>query len=801
MIHPALRSSLLCALLATCVLPALHSRADDPANSIRMVGELAFPPVLEGQNWLQNLILHNDGTGPVTVTNFAWPTGFSGGWTGTISSSESRIVPVTFAPSTTGDFGGTLLVQYDATTSTTSRTVSGTGTPRPTFSITNPAAPLSVGFFTTSLVIEGTASTSLVGRIRWTNDLTGTSGDTPAQSAWQTTVPLGIGTNHITAIATNLPDFDYIASDKATDAVYADGWQSGDNGGSGFDEWMLISNGVNAGHTIVSNTFFNNLDSVQKAWTLWAHSGSEANAYRAFPRPLRSGDTVQVMFENSWIDTGGAVGVALENPDGESLLEFYFQAGSLNYTIRDATGIRDSGIEGTGSGFPLSMTRTDGNGYELEARGTTITGSLIARTDMSAVRFRAWNHSAGLGDNYQFYLSNLSVTQSPPVYATSDTVTVIRDLGIPPIITLQPDGFAGNYARTGSLELTVTGAPPFSYQWRKDGVPLAGATNATLDFSYLLLSDAGSYDAVITNIYGGVTSLTASVTVDRTEPIILWTNPAPISYGTPLGATQLNAEAETGGYYEYIPEAGVILNAGTYPLTAQFVPNDTGNWVTIYVGATLVVERASQTIDFPNPGPQLVDSIITLSVTADSGLPVVIEVLSGPAEYDEPNLICTSPGEVIVSASQAGNSNWLQAATVQHAFLVQTYIDSNTNGLPDDYETNTFGSLEVSTGISDNDGDRATDFEEYIAGTDPTDEAEYLFIAQKSPGDPVRLFMLEWPSTEGRLYSVYRATNPSGPYLPVEEDLEADPPFNLFWDNAPTPPTDVFYQIRVRIAP
>ena len=219
MIHPALRSSLLCALLATCVLPALHSRADDPANSIRMVGELAFPPVLEGQNWLQNLILHNDGTGPVTVTNFAWPTGFSGGWTGTISSSESRIVPVTFAPSTTGDFGGTLLVQYDATTSTTSRTVSGTGTPRPTFSITNPAAPLSVGFFTTSLVIEGTASTSLVGRIRWTNDLTGTSGDTPAQSAWQTTVPLGIGTNHITAIATDLPDFDYIASDKATDQV------------------------------------------------------------------------------------------------------------------------------------------------------------------------------------------------------------------------------------------------------------------------------------------------------------------------------------------------------------------------------------------------------------------------------------------------------------------------------------------------------------------------------------------------------------------------------------------------------
>ena len=44
---------------------------------------------------------------------------------------------------------------------------------------------------------------------------------------------------------------------------------------------------------------------------------------------------------------------------------------------------------------------------------------------------------------------------------------------------------------------------------------------------------------------------------------IQWAVPAAITYGTPLGAVQLNATGSTPGTFAYTPAAGTILNAGT----------------------------------------------------------------------------------------------------------------------------------------------------------------------------------------------------------------------------------------------
>ena len=52
-----------------------------------------------------------------------------------------------------------------------------------------------------------------------------------------------------------------------------------------------------------------------------------------------------------------------------------------------------------------------------------------------------------------------------------------------------------------------------AYQWYKDGSAIAGATNAALAFGYLRLSDTGSYQVVVTNVYGAATSSVASLVV------------------------------------------------------------------------------------------------------------------------------------------------------------------------------------------------------------------------------------------------------------------------------------------------
>lgn len=75
----------------------------------------------------------------------------------------------------------------------------------PTVTITNPALPaFTVGYSTRTQRFSGTCNTSAVGRLAWTNALTGESGSCAAGPAWEIPdVFLGVGTNVVTIQATN----------------------------------------------------------------------------------------------------------------------------------------------------------------------------------------------------------------------------------------------------------------------------------------------------------------------------------------------------------------------------------------------------------------------------------------------------------------------------------------------------------------------------------------------------------------------------------------------------------------------
>lgn len=65
----------------------------------------------------------------------------------------------------------------------------------------------------------------------------------------------------------------------------------------------------------------------------------------------------------------------------------------------------------------------------------------------------------------------------------------------------------------------VVGTGPFSYQWRKAGVPLLGQTNATLMLTNLPLDAAGLYEVVVTNTCGSDTSPSAVLIVSP-QPVL-----------------------------------------------------------------------------------------------------------------------------------------------------------------------------------------------------------------------------------------------------------------------------------------
>lgn len=82
----------------------------------------------------------------------------------------------------------------------------------------------------------------------------------------------------------------------------------------------------------------------------------------------------------------------------------------------------------------------------------------------------------------------------------------------PPNITAGPSSrsvFAGSET---TFSVTANG-PALQYQWRKGGVPIAGATGDTLTIGSAVAGDAGSYSCAVTNYAGGATTGNAVLTV------------------------------------------------------------------------------------------------------------------------------------------------------------------------------------------------------------------------------------------------------------------------------------------------
>jgi hypothetical protein len=82
-----------------------------------------------------------------------------------------------------------------------------------------------------------------------------------------------------------------------------------------------------------------------------------------------------------------------------------------------------------------------------------------------------------------------------------------------------------------------------------------------------------------------------SVTVTRATPVITWANPAPITHGTPLSSTQLDATANVPGSFVYNPPAGTVLPVGNnQALMVTFTPADLNDYTrtskTVHINVT-----------------------------------------------------------------------------------------------------------------------------------------------------------------------------------------------------------------------
>ncbi|HYG73865.1 MAG TPA: PQQ-dependent sugar dehydrogenase [Planctomycetota bacterium] len=84
----------------------------------------------------------------------------------------------------------------------------------------------------------------------------------------------------------------------------------------------------------------------------------------------------------------------------------------------------------------------------------------------------------------------------------------------PPSITLQPENRTLNAGDTTRFTVSVSGTPPFNFQWQRNGAPISGAVSASYTLTNAQSSDDGAlFRCVISNPWGSVTSNEAKLTV------------------------------------------------------------------------------------------------------------------------------------------------------------------------------------------------------------------------------------------------------------------------------------------------
>ena len=181
---------------------------------------------------------------------------------------------------------------------------------------------------------------------------------------------------------------------------------------------------------------------------------------------------------------------------------------------------------------PTSLTLTTGQvaSFSVTASGSSLTyqwyKNSVAIPSATAATYSIASVSSTDAANYSVVISNSagSITSSSAIL----TISAILEA---PWITTQPVSLTVSAGQSASFFVTATGSIPMTYQWRKNGGAIPGATNLTYTITSASAADAASYSIAILNSVNVATSVPATLTVNSatTTPIVLDLTPQSFS--------------------------------------------------------------------------------------------------------------------------------------------------------------------------------------------------------------------------------------------------------------------------------
>jgi hypothetical protein len=308
-----------------------------------------------------------------------------------------------------------------------------------------------------------------------------------------------------------------------------------------------------------------------------------------------------------------------EGSGGNPKWIFWLDGGFLRFHINAAFGSANIGSAAfspaLGDWYHLAVTRAAST-YRFYINGEVVAtnSSSLALPDANAPLTigSAENNFFFKGqlDEISIYSRSLSPSEIKAIHDAGSAGKSGASVGVP-IVTQQPVAQATTVGGTVTFSVSGSGAATVSYQWFKDGVAVAGGTNAMLTLTNVQSGQAGSYSVVLSNSLGSASSTSAplSVGAPATPPVIV---AQPADRAASVGAN-VTFEVAVGGTppftYQWRKDGAAIPGAASSSL--------------VLTGIT-AISTGSYTV------------LVTNSAGSASTTPALLTVSSGPIITTQP---------------------------------------------------------------------------------------------------------------------------------------------------------------------
>jgi 6-phosphogluconolactonase (cycloisomerase 2 family) len=329
--------------------------------------------------------------------------------------------------------------------------------------------------------------------------------------------------------------------------------------------------------------------------------------------------------------------------------------------------------------FTLAATFSDGSTGFLTNSATWSSSSPSVATVIAGLATSMGYGTTTITATVGGQLTTASLTVAEPplssITVAPSTVTVYQGTAIQLTAT-------GEYADGSSVDVTST------VTWKSSN------TSAATVSAGGLVQSVGLGSATISATIQSITGASLLTVV----PPFAWQTPAPITYGTPLSAAQLDASSGVTGTFVYTPPAGTVLPAGTQPLSVVFTPDGTtsaNGQVTRTTSKALSQPRSMSSTPADTTPPSLAAAAMVSLTVNKAVLTVTANNQSMSYGAAVPTLTGTLNGLVAGDGITASYSTTGTSTSVPGSYPITATLNDPNSKLSNYTVTNTAGSLTI----------------------------------------------------------------------------------------------------------